>query len=70
MNFQILFGRASRFESHAMAQADSFGLLPLRPRFGPKPTFARFLVEDVTLVEVFLRLLRGFPCQRHSTSAL
>ena len=51
-----------------MAQADSFGLLPLRHRFNPRPALARFVVDDVTLVQVFLRVLRGFSCQRHFTS--
>jgi hypothetical protein len=45
------------------------GLSPLRPGFDPGSVHVGFVVDKVTLGQVFPRVLRFFPYQFHSTGA-
>jgi hypothetical protein len=45
------------------------GLPPRRPGFNPGSVHVGFMVDKVALGQVFLRVLRVFPCQFHSTGA-
>jgi hypothetical protein len=46
------------------------GLSPWRPGFTPGSIHVGFVVDKVALAQVFLRVLRFFPCQYHSTVTL
>ena len=45
------------------------GFSTRRPGFDSRSFHVRFMVDKVALGQVFLRVLRFFPCQYHSTSA-
>jgi len=38
-----------------------YSLLPYRPRFNPRPVHVGFVVDKVTLGQVFLQVLQVFP---------
>jgi hypothetical protein len=58
-----IFGRAT-------AQAVSFWLLTAEARVRPQVNTVGFVVDNVGLGQVFLRVLLVFPCQYHPTAVL
>jgi hypothetical protein len=57
-------------DGRAMAQAVSRRPLTASPGFTPGTIHVGFVVDKVALGQFFLRLLRVFPCQYHSTVVL
>jgi hypothetical protein len=54
----------------AIAQAFSRRPPLRKPGFDPRSVHMRFVVDKMTLGQVFLQVLRCFPCQYQSTNAL
>jgi hypothetical protein len=45
------------------------GITSRRPGFAPGSVYVGFVADKVALGQVFIRVLRVFPCQYHSTIA-